>query len=500
MQPAYDPEYLKKLQKAEGERAAREKEEQAAAARAAAEEERRLAKLAAKEEEERIKRERARYAELCRSQWEEFQKTKHCAPPTLLPLQALAEHTSFDAFLLESSARLRYTSARWDCDDPLFRQELATFKDRSTWDSRQALRSFEKHLRSAGPLLALTGRLRFGKHVETLRGSVVSNEVPDIGSPERERLIKQSDLLRRKWSEHLDGKDQAMFSVHRFGDKTLVHVGSSIYGSAFVTVPHSMDPETVAAALLSCIANSVGSLIPRGKIIGTLDGDHQAVNLQRVFPHNLVVRTSKADDTVFVAALELIGGRDAPNPTNTSVHLGVPANPVELESTQRGADWSLWDGVASLWKKRASRNGFESLRTASATDVLTSLETEKNVIIVIAHGDERTIYMPAPPPEGSRLSADQVLDRKNEISANKPVVYLFCCETAAISGLKNFSQVLLEAGAAAVVAPQSTIDARRSADYFDALVKRKATAGDTLSNLREATRRSKYREMEVWFA
>jgi hypothetical protein len=291
-----------------------------------------------------------------------------------------------------------------------------------------------------------------------------------------------------------------MFSVHRYGDQTLVHVGSSIHGSAFVTVPHSMDPDTVAAALLSCIANSVESLIPRGKIIATLDGDHQAVNLQRVFPHNFLVRTSKDDGSAFVAALDLIGGRDAPNPTNTALHLGVPANPVELESTQPGEDWSLWDGVAKLWKKRANRNGYESLRKASATDVLTSLGTEKNVIIVIAHGDEQTIYMPAPPPEGSRLSADQVLDRKNEISANKPVVYLFCCETAAISGLRNFSQALLEAGAAAVVAPQSTIDARRSADYFDALVKRKATAADTLSNLRETTRKSKYREMEMWFA
>jgi hypothetical protein len=166
LQRQLDPEYQKQLQQAERERAAREKEEQAAAAREAAKEERRLAELAAKEEEEWIKQKPARFAELCRSQWEEFQQTKHCAPPTLLPLQALAEHTSFDAFLRESSAR-------WDFDDPLFQQELATFKARSTWDSRRALRSFEKHLRSAGPLRALVGRLRSGEHFETLRRSVV---------------------------------------------------------------------------------------------------------------------------------------------------------------------------------------------------------------------------------------------------------------------------------------------------------------------------------------
>ena len=487
-QPAYTEEYRKKLEEEERKRAALQKRLQAEAEREAAkEEERRIREWTAEK--------RRQYAELCRSQWAEFQKVKHKAPPTLLPLEMIAERASFDAFLGQHGARHLW-------EDRLFQEERAAFKselDRFTRESRRAMKSFETQLGSAWPLHALIGRLRFGQHVDILRGCLVSSEVPDIGSPSRENMIDQCRLLRRKWSEHLDPKDQTVFSVRRFGDRTVVHIGSSVHGSVFVTVPHSMDPETAAAALLSHIAHSAGKLIPNDKTIAIIDGDHQTVNLQRVFPNNVVVRTSKDDCPAFVANLNTVCGREAPSPENTAVHFGVPSNEAELKSVfSSGADWSLWSDVSNLWRKRASRNGFANPASASASEVLSSLGTDKNVIIVIAHADGQSIFMPAPPPEGSRLSADQVLERKREISANKPVVYLFCCETAAISNLKNFSQSLLDAGVAAVVAPQTKIDARRSADFFDALVKRERTAVDMLGNLRKATRRSKYREMEVW--
>ncbi len=139
--------------------------------------------------------------------------------------------------------------------------------------------------------------------------------------------------------------------------------------------------------------------------------------------------------------------------------------------------------------------------SATAEAVLGSLTKDKNVIVVVAHANQRTLYMPAPPPEGSRLSADDIMKRKEEITANQPVVYLFCCETAEISNLKSFSEILLECGAAAVIAPQAKIDAERSVDFFEAVVDRTAPPNlDSLAKIKAAEKSSKYREMEVWLA
>jgi hypothetical protein len=131
--------------------------------------------------------------------------------------------------------------------------------------------------------------------------------------------------------------------------------------------------------------------------------------------------------------------------------------------------------------------------------VLESLTSSKNVMIVVAHGDQQKIMMPAPPPEGSELSTDQLLERRAEIALNRPLVYLFCCETAEISDLKSFAQVLLECGVAGVIAPQTKIDAERSIKFFDQLVAGEKAASRALKKkIRDAQERSGYREMEVW--
>jgi hypothetical protein len=107
--------------------------------------------------------------------------------------------------------------------------------------------------------------------------------------------------------------------------------------------------------------------------------------------------------------------------------------------------------------------------------------------------------MPAPPPDGSQLSTDQIIERKDEITANKPVIYLFCCETAEFSNLKSFSAVLLECGAAAVIAPQTKIDAERCVNFFEGVIQKETPLNEnSLTKIKSAQQHSKYREMEVW--
>ena len=65
--------------------------------------------------------------------------------------------------------------------------------------------------------------------------------------------------------------------------------------------------------------------------------------------------------------------------------------------------------------------------------------------------------------------------------------------------MKSFSEVLLDSGAAAVIAPQTKIDAERSADFFENIVDKKTNGGGTsLMKFKAAMKKSNYREMEVW--
>jgi hypothetical protein len=221
-----------------------------------------------------------------------------------------------------------------------------------------------------------------------------------------------------------------------------------------------------------------------------------------VFPSNIVVRSMKDDGEMFQQQFSEILQREDPTAHNSSLHIGVPANEAELGAVFKsgGADWDLWRSVGPAWRRAASRSGFNdsSAASASADQIVEALTKSKNVIIVIAHANGQTIHMPAPPPEGSTLSGDQLRERRAEIGANKPVVYLLCCETAEISEIPNFASVLLECGATAVIAPQSKLHATRSINFFELLMSDKGMARDTLRKFKEAQRRSGHIEMEIW--
>jgi hypothetical protein len=409
-----------------------------------------------------------------------------------LPIERKQELKKFQEFLKLQSPRVLETSAI-----DRFESEIALQAN----DGEQAVRAIVDALKSTSWFSGLRKLIGFGKLIELLQKCVVSISAPELGSPAKEAVASACKFLRRAWSSHLEQGKQGLFAVHRCAGKTIIHLGSSAFGSIFIALPHSLAPEAMAEAFLSEIRKLASTFIPPNGTLAVVDGDHQNVNYQKVFESSIVVRTVKDDCEKLAKNLNEMLEREPPDSSNTALHLGVPASQDELNAVFKsgGADWDLWQDVSPLWATRANRHGFARTASTSSQQILDSLATSKNVIIVVAHGDDRTIYLPAPPPKGSELSADQVIARKEEITANKPIVYLFCCETAEISNLKNFSQVLLDCGAAAVIAPQTKIDAERSVDFFESIVTSKARAGDnSLTNVKGAQRSSKYSEMEIW--
>ncbi|SHG14971.1 hypothetical protein [Bradyrhizobium erythrophlei] len=472
-------------QKRESARLERERAEQEAAAR---ELQRIEAERLAREHRERVQ---AHYSYV-QDKWDLFQQLRHDAPPVLLALEKKYELEAFHKFLAAETPRI------------LDRSAIDRFEAEINSQAKEAEAAFlaiKQSLESTSLFNNLRKLLGNAKLLELLRKCKVSVSAPELGSPGREAVASARKFLRRAWSGRLDLQAQGLFSVHRCAGKTIMHLGSSAFGSIFITLPQSLEPEAMAEAFLSEIKKASSKFIPQNGTLAVVDGDHQSINYQRIFQSNIVVRSVKDDCEGLAKNLHEMLGREPPNADNTALHFGVPASQGELNSVFKagGADWDLWSDVAPLWANRAGRHGFDRTSSASSQQILDSLSTSKNVIIVVAHGDQRKIYLPAPPPEGSELSAEQIIARKAEISANKPVVYLFCCETAEISDLGSFSQVLLECGAAAVIAPQTKIDAERSVDFFESIVDRKTKSGDnSLTNLKEAKRSSKYSEMEIW--
>jgi hypothetical protein len=447
-------------------------------------------------EQARLAREHQRLVEThyayLRNSWPLFQKARHNAPPSLLPLEGKQELKQFQEYLKLQSPRVLEPEA-------IDRFELEI--DLAAGAGELAVRSIEDELKSTWFLDSIRKLAGFGNLISLLRKCVVSISAPELGSPAKEAVAAARRFLRRSWSSHLDQDKQALFSVHRCAGKTIIHLGSSVFGSVFITLPQSLAPEALAEAFLAEIKRVTSKFIPQKGTLAVVDGDHQGINYQRVFESSIVVRTVSDDCERLEKNLNEFLERELPEADNTALHLGLPANEDELGTVFKsgGADWDLWREIAPNWASRATRHGFDRPSSASSQQILESLTTSKNVIIVVAHGDDHTIYLPAPPPEGSELSADQVIARKEEIGANKPIVYLFCCETAEISNLKNFSQVLLDCGAAAVIAPQTKIDAQRSIDFFEGIVNSKARSGDnSLTNVKGAERSSRYSEMEIW--
>ncbi|MVT52795.1 hypothetical protein GPL17_20150 [Bradyrhizobium yuanmingense] len=360
-----------------------------------------------------------------------FQKIQHDAPPALLPVESKQELTNFREYLKRQSPRVLEASAiaRFEAEISLQAEE-----------GEQAVRDIEAALKSTSLLDRFRNLIGFRNLADLLKKCVVSLLAPDIGSPANEAVASARKFLRCAWSGHLKQENQGLFSVHRCAGKTVIHLGSGVFGSLFITLPQSLTPDALAEAFLSEIRRAASKFIPKDGTLAVVDGDHQNVNYQRVFDSSIVVRSVKDDCEKLARNLNELFEREPPDSDNADLHLGLPENPDELRNVFKGggADWDLWQSVAPLWTDRANRHGFASRSSATSQQVLDSLTTSKNVIIVVAHGDDRTIYLPAPPPEGSALSADQIVARREEISANKPIVYLFCCETAEISNLRNF--------------------------------------------------------------
>jgi hypothetical protein len=412
---------------------------------------------------------------------------RHDLPPALLPLEEAGELHEFVRKVEQHTLRV------------IRKEAISTFIERTEHRARQArmaMSALEAAIRRKG-LLPISAVARL------MRRCKVSIVPPETDSPAREAIERSQRLVRAAWTDSLARGSQAVFTAHRSGGRTIVHVGSGAHGSVFITVDAELNPEDLAREFLQQVAGGAERFFSGDGVIATVDGAHQSFNPKRVFKRAIAVRSVTDDVDRIRRNVDALMRWEAPVPATSSLHLGAPANERELAAVFRDElpDWSVWDGVQRDWQERAQRHGFAVDATPATREaVLRALAAEKNVIVVLAHADGERVFLPSPPPEGSQVTTHDIRAHAEAIRANGPLVYLFCCEAADISNTANFAQALVESGARGVIAPQTEIDARLSADLFEKVVAGGTAPADAMNRLRAAEAQTGYREMEIWVA
>jgi hypothetical protein len=349
-------------------------------------------------------------------------------------------------------------------------------------------------------------RRMFGNALaKLLRTCRIEYSPPHIGAPGSDAIASASRLLRSQWNAQIGPEQQALLSIHSDESLTTIQVGSGTLGSAYITFDGKFDPIALAEKFMALVSPDLEALFHPDGVVTVYDGDMNELNPKQFLKKHRIVRSRRDNFEGVKERLAHVISAPAPRPEDTAIHFGVPEDAAQLESVFASSSeddepqvWAEWSPIAPLWKEISEQHGFTDHLRSTDAEVLQSLATKRNVIIVVAHAEGKAIHLPAPPPKGSTISSDELQAHRDAIAENNPMVYLFCCEAAKIDGITSFVDELLDCGARAVVAPQTKIGAISSARLFDQFLAGGKSELSMLSSLQRAEEISEYREMETW--
>jgi len=308
-------------------------------------------------------------------------------------------------------------------------------------------------------------------------------------------------LADDKW---LPDEKRGVFAVHvdEENQQTIIQVGVAKYGPVYVTIPKVLRPDEVAQ---NSIRKLVGRLEPICSTVdpmAVIDGEHQVINYNRLFKQRRVIRAPSGDTDRLAVNVGITYARERLTPENTAIINSTPHDVEEhlaVFKGQRGRSADTWAPEAAQWDNTATVGGFSVTAEASREALLEALTQKQNVIVNVAHCDGKSMFMPKPPPEGTQITADYLMEHREAIAANKPFVYLFSCEAAKLVNAKDFASTLLECGAAGVVAAQTVLGAADGRPLLSRILRENREA-PPIRDVWRTMADANYFEMEVFLA
>ena len=291
--------------------------------------------------------------------------------------------------------------------------------------------------------------------------ATISLDIPKVGSKALSEQMREIEMfLGQGWTAE---SRRGVLAVHvdKTGPATIVQIGIAEHGPIYVCVPGLLSPEDLAQRSIYELVQRMEPFRSLVDPMAVIDGGHQGINYNPLFKASRVIRAPSGDTVRLMANLVTTRARTRMEPANTSIINSAPATRQEyaavFEEDSAAASWPIWDGVAAQWTGAATHDGFAVRPEASREALLTALATKENVIVVMAHCREQRLFLPHPPPQGTDVTAEHLRQRREEIAANKPFVLLFSCQAGRMSDIRSFAEVLLECGAAGVVAAQGNV-------------------------------------------
>lgn len=293
-------------------------------------------------------------------------------------------------------------------------------------------------------------------------------------------------------------KPQAAMTIHETKGAAFIQIADTEGNDVFIEVPAELDPVEVAQQILTGLRTGLELAVGDCDPLTIYDGACRAVNFKHIFEKRLVLRTASSNPEGLAFRVSALANMEPLSTQNTAILNGIPADADETRRVFEGdaTHADAWAAVAARWSDATAVAGFGAVQGTN-TAVLDALVSKKNVLVLIAHADSTQLWFPAPPPEGSSLRTDDLQAISDQIRANKPVVYMYCCESARSDGLQNWATELLRHGATGVYAPQGVIETENTRRLYQRFLHAAGTM-NPLAALRIAERDSKCRELEMW--
>ena len=366
------------------------------------------------------------------------------------------------AFLMNRTLKALMKDAQERMSDPVFAQALSEVEREIEARCHLAHGYFEELRAGFAPPNSLSQMLKvvaLGVHKSIYEASV-SIEMPQVNSELAAKMSDNEVFLAKDWVE---GEHRGVLAVHvdEETQTTILQIGIAEYGPIYVTIPAILRPEDRALKSIKETINRLASFRNGVDPLAVIDGSHQALNYNEIFVKSRVVRAPSGNTNRLATNMRESAQRSRLSTDNTVILNSSPRNQEQyhriFREDQNARHWPAWGNEAELWDGAVESNGFAMTQEASQEALVRALSQSKNVIVVLAHSDGEDIFMPEPPPTGSRVSADYLREHQAEIEANAPFVYLFSCQAGRLSNLRNFASTLIDCGASGVIASQSDL-------------------------------------------
>jgi hypothetical protein len=345
-------------------------------------------------------------------------------------------------------------------------------------------------------------KMFLGRIHDAIDKASISLEPPTASATLQKRMQRTELFLAESW-HHEEQRGIVAIHVDEETRQTILQVGMAQHGVLYVTIPRVLRPEEIARNSIQEFLKRLQTASSTIDPLAVIDGAYQSINFNYLFGKSRVIRAPSGDTARLSANIAELSTRERLSKENTAILNSSPRSRVEYVRVMRedraAAHWPAWDTEAAIWENTIAAAGFATTAEASRQAFIEAVSEKQNVIVIVAHCDGESLFMPHPDPDGTVITAEYLREHRDEIARNKPMVCLFSCRAGDLDNMANFASTLLECGAAGVIAFQTSLGGAEGNNMLERLLAdRRGTP--PIEDIWQAMRDTDFFEMEVFLA